>query len=732
MVKNPPNDVAAVLRRFWPEALIAMLLVGIGAALAVAPEDPNPIDEIDYSAQYNYVIRPGKETEVLRLLDLDPDEPGPVPGVGYWAENIEILEDRIRVEYWSDDGRKRSFVLHHPNAICGKCLRSRFIAMVVEQDDADARRLSGWLIEHLGPSFTALWQERLAALDPVDARGADAEVVEPPRWFGRHPAEIWLVVNQALWVVLGILIAWSLMARARRPGGRRRALVSGAALFAGALGLRLAVATWGPGDLFLNVAEIFWGQPSTFYGNAPNGLLLLLMRVLPERVETLVAVTLTLGSLAVVVAHLLASELEPEDRCFPWAAALIVAVQPVLVRFSGESNRQMYVLFLGVTALWAWLRWERRGRALDAALAVCAATLCVHTRPEAFPILLLLPAATALHIHGGPRRIGSWLGLGVGFIGYAVYYMTTFHTSNMESVYVGNLFTLAHFFLGPEVNLWLDPGFTPIALIVLLPLGLVAGLLRRRRWVLWATAGLLGLAFIASSMPTGLGGVRQLASARYQTLAVLFASLLAGYGVVVLLDLAARHGARARIAAAALIAVAVFATGVVPFRGVTKPTTLDHEYRLMKEWILLLPLRAEIYQPYNYRYNDLGLRDVVHLGRTMGRDDLNWFNWPDEWRPSPNPQFFWRQASCGVAERVDEVFPDLDQSTPALAKTCREVSGFLADHRFLSAELPFRIFLNADKDRGILEVGMYEIPADVILPDHWFPGGKVPLVNTPR
>jgi len=724
---GPPE----VLKLRRPEVLAALLIAFTGAALIVEPADPIPVeDEVDYSNQYNYVVRPGHEKEALRLLDLDPDEPGPVPGVGYWAENIEIREDRIRVEYWSEEGRKRFFVLHHPNAVCERCVKSRYIGILPEQDDDDAQRLLGWLLER-GPELTMLWQERLPDLDVAAHEVSEIEVVEPPRLAGQHPAEVWLVVDQILWVAMIILSTWGAMAWLRRGGRTRRRLAAGAALMGGAFGLRIAVATWGPGDLFLNVSEVFWGLPATFYGNAPNGLLLMLFRVAPERVETLVAVTLVLGSLSVGVAWLLASELVPEDRRFPWVVALIVAVQPVLVRFSGEANRQSYVALLGAAALWTWMRWERTGRGLFAAGAAVAATLCAHSRPEAFPILLLLPLASGLRVYSRPRRPVSWLTLAAVFGAYAAYYRTMFHGASNQAVYLGNLSNMEHFFLGPEVNLWLDPAFTPIALIALLLIGAAVGLARRERWVLWAAAGMLGLAFIASSMPTGFAGVRQLASARYQTLSVLMASLLAGYGAAVVIRIAERWGAAGRVAAAATLAAAVIGTGVIPFRGVTKPTTLDHEYRLMKDWIIELPERAEVYQPYNYHYNDLGLRDVVHLGRTLGRDDLSWFNWPEDWRPSPNPQFIWRQASCGLAERVDEIFPILDRSTHSLAATCREVTEHLADYRIMSAELPLRAFLNADRDHGSVEVGMYEIPEGVPLPKDWFPGGKVPPGRTP-
>ena len=84
-----------------------------------------------------------------------------------------------------------------------------------------------------------------------------------------------------------------------------------------------------------------------------------------------------------------------------------------------------------------------------------------------------------------------------------------------------------------------------------------------------------------------------------------------------------------------------------------------------------------------------------------------------------------------MAEHVAEVFPDLDQSTPALARTCREVTERLADHQVLEATLPFRTFLNADKDRGTLDVGIYEIPEGEALPAHWFPGGRIPTEDSP-
>ncbi len=151
----------------------------------------------------------------------------------------------------------------------------------------------------------------------------------------------------------------------------------------------------------------------------------------------------------------------------------------------------------------------------------------------------------------------------------------------------------------------------------------------------------------------------------------------------------------------------------------------------MKQWVLELPEHAEVFQPYSFRYNDLGLRDVVHLSLTLGRGDVTWFNWPEEWRPSSNPQFFWRQSSCSLAEHAAEIFLTPDKSTVALARVCREVSKHLEEHQFLSAALPFRVFLNADRDRGTLEVGMYEIPEGIHMPSEWFPGGRVPAAKTP-
>ena len=612
------GNFRARLGRGWPFALVALVIAATGAALIADPAELGPeLDEVDYSRQFNYMIRPGHETFILEMLDPDPDEPGPVPGVEYRVENVEVRQDRIWVEYWSADGRKRTFMIHHLNTVCEACVRSSFVGVLADQDDDDSRHLRAWLLEHLGSGFAAVWQERLKDLDEVTGAMGGSEAVKPPRWLGRHPAEVWLLVNQVLWVAFGILLSWILAARLRR-GSWRRDLLEGAALFGAALGLRLAVATWGPGELFLNVAEVFSRQPATFYGNAPGGLLIMLLRVLPTRIETLVMVTLVLGSLSVVMVRLLASELVPGDRVFSWAAALILMVQPVLVRFSGEANRQMYVLFLGTTALWAWLRWERRGRPLDAAVAALAATLCVHSRPEAFPILLLLLLATALRIGGGAKLAASWGGLALVVGGYAAYYRDTFLTSNVDSIYVGNLMTVDRFFLGSEVNLWLDPAFTPAALIVLLVAGLGFGAWQRQRWIAWVAAGLLGLAFVASSMPSGENGGRQLGSARYQTLAVLLATLLAAWGAARSVRFAARWGRLGRAGAAAGLVFAVVATGILPFRGVTKPTTLDHEYRLMKQWVQELPMRAEVFQPYNYRYNDLGLRNVAHLGRTLG------------------------------------------------------------------------------------------------------------------
>ncbi|MBM4372020.1 MAG: hypothetical protein FJ098_10230, partial [Deltaproteobacteria bacterium] len=577
-------SVMGLLFRRWPELLSALLFSALAAALLPGASADRPEREADVSAQFNYVIGPGHEAEIQEALDLDTPEPGPSPGTGFRTGDIAVKEDRIRVEYRTSDGRVLPLTIHHPNAICAGCLRSPSVAIQPGGDDPDSARLAARLLERLGPDFTALWQDRSIDLDQREA-AQGLELAEPRRLLGRHPAELWLLVDHFLWLLLGVLGSWQLIASLRR-GPRSRPLHAAAllALLAGALGLRIARATWGPGDLYLNVAEVFWGKPSVLYGNAPNALLLMLFEVLPAATETLVAVTLVLGTLAVGLAWLLARELAPEDAWFRWCAGLAVAAQPILVRFSGEANRQMYVLSLGTLALWSWVRWERHGRLLDGAAGVVAATLCVHSRPEAFPLLLLLALISLRppRREGGGRPRWSPILLAMAFGVYAAYWATSFRASSMQSTYVGNLFSPGRFFLGPSVNLWLDPAFTPAALIAFLPLGLLAAARRRARWAGWVAAGLLGFAVMATSMPTGGDGVRQLASARYQTLAVLLASLASAWGTAELLRfVAGRWPRRGLPVAIPLLLLLVAGTGVSPFLGVTRPTTLDHEYRLM-------------------------------------------------------------------------------------------------------------------------------------------------------
>ena len=520
-------------------------------------------------------------------------------------------------------------------------------------------------------------------------------------------AEFWLLVDQVLWVALCVSLAWIVMDRARHSReGFGRMIVEMAVLFSAALALRAAMATWGPGDLRLNLVDAMWKTPpSGAYGNAPHGLLNMLLLVLPVRSESLVYVTLVLGSLSVVVTRLLAMELEPGDRIFPWTAALIVALQPVFVRFSGEANRQMYVLFLGATALWAWLRWHRTGRLADAAAAALAATLCVHSRPEVFPLLALLVLATAMRV-GGVRRWPASLGiLGVIIAFYAVYYWTAFLGAEADHMsYLERLSDTA-FFLSPAANIWMDPSFTPSVLIAMLLPALGFGLHGRRRWVLWSALALPGLALLASGMPTGLDDTRQLASARYQTVAVLLTSLLAGYGAARLIGTAKRWGLSASTAVGVGLFVALVSTGWQPFRGVTKPTTLDHEFHLMKEWIPQLPPNAEVFVPIHP--SDLGLKWVSFMSITLDREDVVWRDWPEDWTPSSNPQFYWRQASCGMPE-----FDTGSREAWDYFKACRGDREAFAGDTFLSARIPYRPFIDARTREGSLEVALYVIPKE--------------------
>jgi len=143
------------------------------------------------------------------------------------------------------------------------------------------------------------------------------------------------------------------------------------------------------------LGEGFDGVDSA-YGNAPIALMHLVFEVAPRTYDVLIDVLIVLGAIAPVFLFLLVDE-AGGGLTAAGAAGVLLAANPLAVRFSGEGNRQAAVLAFGLAALWALARVRNRLSRGDFAAFILASVLCIHSRPEGaflFPLAALFTLST--------------------------------------------------------------------------------------------------------------------------------------------------------------------------------------------------------------------------------------------------------------------------------------------------------------------------------------------------
>ncbi len=514
------------------------------------------------------------------------------------------------------------------------------------------------------------------------------------------------------WGVVAALCLLELVVWLRRA--RRLDVAASLALFAGALALRFALATWGPGDFQAKQRWAFAssqeGLHSSFLGNAPTVLAQWLFMVFPESDTTLVVVSLLLGSAApVLLARFLSTA--SGDRLLGYASGFLLAAQPILVRFSGDTSRQAQVVFLALLGLWSLARYERQRTLRYLVLFVAACWLCYRTRPEA---MLILPVAglfvLAVHLRPLERLRSTWFRLELGALAFAALLFggcfAHLHVAQPAVSEHSSMVFGWRNFLTPESSLWLDPDYTSVFVTALFAVG-VALFWRSPRLTSWALVSLMAGAYAASMMPSGLLCI---ASARYQSLPVVWFCIVAGHG------LAQTHALLASrlppwlkwIPGGAAVAL-VLATSIAPMRSVTAPRTVDYEYAFIRGALGQLPEDARIhYTVGTHASTTGGLRTPDFLSPMLGFPRQQWVRWPPDAEARSSVDLYYHSSECSVhEEHLLGYGPEAEQ----ILSGCREAIAACRGRPLVVADIPAQPLCIESFAADPIRIGFYEVPS---------------------
>ena len=637
-----------------------------------------------------FVIEPGHEEDFVRSLELSSDvwlDTHP-----YAVDSIRIEEDAVTVTVTGSGLEPVTMVLHHPSTTCPGGLSAGQFRLCHDQKDQTSRRIAGLLAPGVAQLSEPVWTGITIQVQATEQADPSAR-----NWF------VFSIVNVLAFLAL-LLVA----------GGRgwlhslRQERVLFGTLFAMALLVRLYHATWGVGDFFLNVWPVF--QQSNFhtaeYGNTPNALFMLLLSLVPPSLNAIIWTLLICSSLAVPFFYLFLKE-GGKSTVGAACGAIALMFMPLLIRYGGEANRQTLVLFFAVVALWSLARFHRTGSVLDALLLLLSAAACTACRPEAGIMLGML----GLYGLVGPvrsvrHRLLSWsvlfLVMGFGLLYWFGYLALSERVSRDGGVLEG-LFSLRTF--SPDYSLWMNTDATPVLFMVLAALGVVAGIMGRQRLVLWSSMCLLIQTLLVAQWHVAADGLNMV-FARFQTLAFLFFAVLVGSGAKAVIDVVRKHlqTAFAPVVMALLVGATVGSV-LPPISTVLYFTSADHEYRFIRQAMQKLPTDSIIYVVPTHL--DFALNPPVFLSVALNRTDLEWRWFPNEWKESQRPAYFWMNSACRYAGHEGKHLQFKQNQTDA-GVDCEFMKSALGQS-VDEASIPFRPFMEIDSDYGELEVGLYRL-----------------------
>jgi hypothetical protein len=696
-------------------------VAAITAILVSLPRSSEQPAQYAFTARSSDILR-----DAIRPLELSQEV---LPGWLLTALSIERYYGRFSLR--SDDGWAEAHI-HHVSTTSPPLsdapvesyeTTGRSLRVLVHASDRQASAPTHLLVEQL------LAADHAGELDQMWAAVQRAELATDQR-YPRHP---FVRALRGVWVVFIALLVWCAYANIRESRARRRWLAHAAALLGltlVALTLRSVWETEGPGDLWLNLLPVFKGDglDARGYGSAPIALIDLLFLAFADDFSTVIHLNLVLGTLAVplmawfIHAKAVATTGRHAEAPMVYVAAAIVAVQPVLIRHSGEGNRQPLVLALALVAMAALFETVRTFRWERFVLSLLAAYLCLASRPEGalvVPVLglLVLFFADWRKVAKNPLRdpaFGCLLGL-MALVAAWWLHQSLSSVQLAPSAYLEFDLNV----LRPGNVLWLDPAFVPKPVTVLCLLGLGAGIITRHRGMTWVALSLLGVTYAAGSasdirMETTNEIV--LAATRYWTLALPLVAAAAAFasnetGSIIKRKLGRRFGSRParRLAHSVLIAgmALVTADNVMTSRAIARPTTVDEEWAFLLEVLPTLPEGATVLSVDMQHLSpilDLGLNfPELHFPAVLaGAPRFEWRSWLGQrLPPSRGPIYFYRGGVCHN--------PDIPTKANKIChRLVRDLKvGIFAERKIVSR--PHSVERYLSDESGMLRIGLYEI-----------------------
>ncbi len=604
-----------------------------------------------------HVIRMGQEDAVLSVFN---PRDGTAPFSPFVVQGVAIHQTQVDITFAAPDGSTVSIQLVHPSADSSAQLRTRDFALRFEGGNERALALATKALERLQARPLAdFWivaeRQPLPSFVNVDV----SEIEDEARMVIDRPMIL-------TWLFLGFLLGW--LGLRSRPAPRWGLALAG--LFGASFLLRLVVGSPGPGN-----PSIIFSQ----YGHAPVALLSLWDMLWGLSPDSIILTARVLGAAAPVFLALFVHE-QKADRRMALAAGVLLAIQPLLVRFSSDCERQSYVLFLGAVSLWGLARYLNTRSVVALVLHATATVLCIESRPEAF---VIVPMSALLVWPGRPWKRAAVPAL------LALVALGAFAFFRFPSVGAGSQVVFGWSFQ----RLFFDADFTSLVVQGLFMAGLLIGFWRLDRTVVWAVVGLLMVQVVAMGrIPDG----PDLYEARFRTLGFLPFSFVASSGLLGLVDLIGRR--RLKVAAMVIAWVAIGLSSVRPFQKIVTPRTLDLEFQYLVRTIPRLPPGAEVYFPSSSM--DMEFRSFTVVAQLVSRGDLMWRQWPPDEPGANRPSFFYLHSMCNAAvdvpdEQVWETSPHSQSELRMMEgfqRMCTEAMGYATGAPLFEETLPIRKF----------------------------------------
>ncbi|MEQ9077834.1 MAG: hypothetical protein RLP09_28485 [Sandaracinaceae bacterium] len=478
------------------------------------------------AAAQNPVYPPGLEAEIGALV-FRGDDPPLSPSLEVTGAQIE--SDRVVVRVGES---ARVFLTDRRATLDLRRIgeTASFAVWLDPDADADTRAAADALVERIrGRDRGALAGE--AAVPRATTRQARSAEPDAPTTPLRALAWLSLLALGGLLLARERALAWPQISKER---------VALFALFALALGLRLALPSWAPlhandhgiEELRGLVTEDY-GVEAMPYGGAYAWLVRAIVRPLGLGADAALALAALFGALAVVLLHRVVAQLAPGSVA-PTLAALGLALHPTHVRLSLSEDPRPLAGALLLLGLLAGLLARRASRRSSRALGLVVAGLAWALAAELRVITVALPVAGVLFlVIAAPERTEtegpgwSWReGLAALGGGALVLFAVWSHRGVLEAALASGAerhsFSLWDRLLDPHCDVLLDPLLTSVALLPLAALGAL-GLLRVRR----ARTALAALVAFAVLTPPSLFICASRTDAiRYQSEAHLFLFVL--------------------------------------------------------------------------------------------------------------------------------------------------------------------------------------------------------------